>query len=349
MATLTSRAGVAGGAAPAASPCALCDDAVTPEDGGVSCPACGAAYHTECWGAIGHKCARLGCPGWSEPAPTAVAVPSRTVSGPREIVLDGRDVAGVEPQKSPTQSDDLVTGCWATPLQAALTGGLGGLYLDLVFSLTERALLWEMGAHRLHEMLSLQALATCNRASWWLWMLAGAVYGVLHRRYLAGKLRTFYPPLRLVLAVALLGSLSLGLGHLTFLLTYRSPGSFWGLPGALAWMPPYFAWVLLGVAVGRALAGYTLPLDLFEMVTYLWGLTLGLALNATATALAQGGIMHGLGWLAGRGLDELVSGHHLAARIAGALGCWFANVGFIVAALQSGPNLARQLRERTSR
>src|SRR5258708_18496470 len=60
-------------------------------------------------------------------------------------------------------------------------------YTTLFRSLTEMALRWEMGDPMFQQMRTLHALATCNRASWWLWLLGGAAYGILHRGYLDRK------------------------------------------------------------------------------------------------------------------------------------------------------------------
>jgi Prokaryotic RING finger family 1 len=339
----------AGALAATRSPCAVCGDSIAQDEQAVRCPGCGIDYHADCWTFIGRPCGRLGCNGGSEPARDAPAAspPPTTAQRPRPLRVGESDLGAVEPQVSPVQNQDLIAGSWATPRLAALAGGLGALFLDLLFHLTASALRWAMGDGRLHATAGLHGFVACAGAGWWLWLLGGGAYGILHRRYLAGTLPNLYPPLRLLLGAVLLGNLALGLGHLPFLLTYRRPDWLWGLPAALTWMPRYFAWAMLGMACWRALAAYSLPGDLFQKAGEVFGLALGLAFNATVTALLLGAFLRAIGWLAGGCLDLVVDGHHLAARIAGTLGFWGMNAGFVGAcllALSLGP--ARQLRGR---
>jgi hypothetical protein len=347
MAALTRTA--TAGATAARSACAVCGEGILPGDKAVRCSACGIDYHRECWHYLGERCARLGCGGRSEPARQARAAspPLATAPPPVLLRLDKNETAAVAPQRSPVQSHDLITGAWATPQLAAVAGGGSALFLDLIFHLTQGALRWAMGEPRFAAAASLHGLAACSGASWWLWLLGGGIYGILHRRYLAGSLRNLYPPLRLLLAYGVLGSLALGLGHLPFLLTYRWPDRLWGLPAALIWMPRYFAWIMLVVACWRATNGYSLPTDLFYSAGEVSGIGLALALNAVPTGLLLGGILHGAGWLAGGCLDLLGAGHELATRIAGTLGFWGMNIGFVGTYLLA--LLGKQARQRRQR
>jgi hypothetical protein len=344
MATLTRGSPLDGGTVQEELRCALCDEAIAPGDGPVRCPVCHLGYHPECWSFAGNKCARLGCTG--EIAPTeAVEVRRDAFASPTVALtlrLEEAEIAAAAPQSSPLQSEDLVAGPWATPQLAALAGGLCGLLLDLVFSLTAIALRWEMGEPRFHQIQNLRPLATLNQGSWWLWMLGGALYGMLHRSYLAGRIRTFYPLLRALLAATLLASLSLALGHLMFPLTYRWPALLWGLPATLGWMPPLFSWGLLAASLARALTGYTRPASLFAMVGRTCVLAFAMALDGNATACLHGTIGHSLGWLAGSAANLLLAGHRLDTRIA-ELGLWLANLGFLVGCAEVlFPKLARQ-------
>lgn len=287
--------------------CAFCGDLFRVEDEVVACPVCQTFHHAECWRFAGNKCARLGCGGRGELTGTKTAplIQSPVTTASQVVRIRPGDIARTV-RAAPRRVAGVgaaTAGIWSNAFGSLVLSAVLGLVLGLLYRVVGIGVRWAMDASRFSDTFALEYLFDAGRLSLGWWALGGAIYGLLHHRYLMGKNRTGYQFLRALLMFLYLGTLAYQLGYLMLAPSYRWPTIMWDLPSKVRWLAPILAWGLVVTMAVGALGNYTSKLTVFQGAGGIILLLVVMTLSAYWSATINGLVFGGIGWLVATVID----------------------------------------------